>query len=116
MFTFTALAASPENVRIGVATDGLNGAQFSPASIGLRQIGGSSAEHTLTSVNNTLDMVFFDVTGVTGGDQFEVFGDSGTGDFATHQIVTWDALTIPEPGSSLLVSLSLLLLSFNRKR
>lgn len=116
MFTFTALAASPENVRIGVATDGLNGAQFSPASIGLRQVGGSSAEHTLTSVNNTLDMVFFDVTGVAGGDQFEVFGDSGTGDFATHQIVTWDALTVPEPGSSLLVSLSLLLLSFNRKR
>ena len=92
MFTFTALAGSPENVRIGIVTDGLNGAQYSPASIGLRQVGGSSAEHTLTSVNNTLDMVFFDVTGIVDGDQFEVFGDSGTGDFATHQIVTWDVL------------------------
>ncbi|MDB4488305.1 hypothetical protein N9042_00905 [bacterium] len=92
MFTFTALAGSPGNVRIGIATDGLNGAQFSPASIGLRQVAGSSAEHTLTSVNNTLDMVFFDVTGVLAGDQFEVFGDSGSGNFATHQIVTWDIL------------------------
>jgi hypothetical protein len=93
MFTFTALAGSPANVRIGIVTDGLNGAQYSPASIGLRQVGGSSAEHTLTAVNNTLDMVFFNVTGIGAGDQFEVFGDSGTGGFATHQIVTWDVFT-----------------------
>ena len=116
MFTFTALEGSPGNVRIGIATDGLNGAQFSPASIGLRQVAGSSAEHTLTSVNNTLDMVFFDVTGVLAGDQFEVFGDSGSGNFATHQIVTWDTLTIPEPGSCLLLSLSFLLISIKRRR
>lgn len=94
MFTFTALAGSPANVRIGIVTDGLDGTQFSPASIGLRQVGGSSAEHVLTSVNNTLDMVFFDVTGIAGGDQFQVFGDSGTGNFATHQIVTWDELNL----------------------
>ena len=116
MFTFTAIAGSPENVRIGIATDGLNGTQFSPASIGLRQVGGSSAEHSLTSVNNSLDMVFFDVTGVAGGDQFQVFGDSGTGNFATHQFVTWDTLTVPEPGSTLLLSLSFLVLSFQRRR
>ncbi len=116
MFTFTALANSPANVRIGIATDGLNGTQFSPASIGLRQVGGSSAEHSLTTVNNTLDMVFFDVTGISGGDQFQVFGDAGSGGFATHQIVTWDTLTIPEPGSSLLLSLSFLLLSLKRRR
>ena len=92
MFTFTAIAGSPENVRIGIATDGLDGAQFSPATIGLRQVGGSSAEHTLTSVNSTIDMVFFDVVGVAGGDQFQIFADTGTGGFATHSIVTWDDL------------------------
>lgn len=99
MFTFTALAGSPVNVRVGVVTDGLNGVQYSPASIGLRQVGGggSSAEHTLTSVNSTLDMVFFDVYGVAVGDQFQVFGDTGSGGFATHQIVTWDAIP-PPPG------------------
>ena len=97
MFTFTALAGSPANVRVGVVTDGLNGAVYSPASIGLRQVGGggSSAEHTLTAVNSTLDMVFFDVYGVTAGDQFEIFGDTGAGGYATHQIVTWDAIPAP---------------------
>jgi hypothetical protein len=103
MFTFTAIAGSPVNVRIGIVTDCLDGANFSPASIGLRQVGGSSAEHALTSVNNTMDMVFFDVTGITGGDQFQVFADAGSGGFATHSIVTWDELNpidITDPTSN----------------
>lgn len=104
MFTFTALAGSPANVRIGIATDGLDNAGFSPTSIGLRQVGGSSAEHTLTSVNNVLDMVFFDVTGVTAGNQFQVFGDPGAFGFTTHSIVTWDA--IPEPSTTLLAGVA----------
>lgn len=114
MFTFTAVAGSPANVRIGIVTDGLDGPQFSPASIGLRQIGGSSAEFTLTSVNNTLDMVFFDVRGIVGGDQFEVFGDSGSGGFATHQIVTWDV--IPEPGVPILLLTGSILATIRRRR
>lgn len=115
MFTFTALAGSPANVRIGVATDGLDGVQFSSATIGLRQVGGggSSFEHTMTSTNSTLDMVFFDVTGISGGDQFEVFADSGSGGFATHQFVTWDV--IPEPSAALLGGLGLLALLRRRR-
>lgn len=92
MFTFTAQAGSPANVRIGIATDGLNGAQFTPATIGVRQVGGTSIEHTLTSVNNTIDMVFFDLIGIATSDQFQIFADAGTGGFATHQFVTWDVI------------------------
>ena len=92
MFTFTALAGSPANVRIGIATDGLNNGNFASASIGIRQVGGMSAEHTMTSTNATPDMVFFNVTGVAAGDQFQIFGDSGVNGYATHQFVTWDAL------------------------
>lgn len=99
MFTFTALVGSPQNVRVGVVTDGLDGPQFSPTSIGLAQVAGGSVEHTLTSVNNVPDMVFFDLFNVQAGDQLQVFGDSGSGGFATHQIVTWDALPVPEPSS-----------------
>jgi hypothetical protein len=114
MFTFTALAGSPANVRIGIATDGLDGANFSPASIGLRQVGGSTAEHSLTSVNSTLDMVFFDVTGINGGDQFQVFGDSGAGGFATHSFVTWDV--IPEPATTGMLALAGLAMILRRRR
>ena len=92
MFTFTALAGSPANVRIGIATDGLNDPGYASASIGLRQVGASSSEHTMTSTNNILDMVFFNVTGVAAGDQFQIFADTGAFGYATHQFVTWDAL------------------------
>jgi len=96
MFTFTALAGSPANVRIGIATDGLDNPGYASASIGLRQVGGSSDKHTMTSTNATPDMVFFDVIGVVAGDQFQVLGDSGAFGYATHQFVTWDALP-PSP-------------------
>ena len=115
MFTFTALAGSPANVRIGIATDGLDGGGgFASASIGLRQVAGSSVEHTMTSTNDTLDMVFFDVTGIAPGDQFEVFGDSGTNGYATHQFVTWDA--VPEPSSAALLGIASLAMVLRRRR
>ena len=90
MLRFTAQAGGPVNVRIGIATDGLDAASLAPVTIGLRQAGGASAEHTLTAVNGTIDMVFFDVAGVAAGDYFEVFGDASAGGFATHHFVTWD--------------------------
>lgn len=113
MFTFTALVGSPASVRIGVATDGLDSAFYSSATIGLREVGGSSFEYTMTSTNATLDMAFFDVTGITAGDQFEVFGDSGTGGYATHQFITWDV--IPEPSTALLGGLGALALLRRRR-
>jgi hypothetical protein len=99
MFTFTALAGSPANVRIGIATDGIDGGGvYASASIGLRKVGGSSVEHTMTSTNDMLDMVFFDVTDITAGDQFQVFADTGAYGFATHQFVTWDVIPAPSAG------------------
>lgn len=114
MFSFTALAGSPANVRIGIATDGVNDPGYSSATIGLREVGGSSFEYTMTSTNATLDMVFFDVTGITAGNQFEVFADTGTYGFATHQFVTWDA--IPEPSSASLTGIASLAVAIRRRR
>lgn len=115
MFTFSALAGSPANVRIGIATDGIDGGGgYASASIGLRQVAGSSAEHTMTSTNDTLDMVFFDVTGIATGDQFEVFGDTGTNGYATHQFVTWDV--VPEPSSAALLGIAGLATALRRRR
>ena len=113
MFTFAALAGSPANVRIGIATDGLDDAGYSSATIGLRQVGGSAVEYTMTSTNSTLDMVFFDVTGITAGNQFEVFADAGAYGYATHHFITWDV--IPEPGAASLGGLGLLCLLRRRR-
>jgi hypothetical protein len=113
MFTFTALVGSPASVRIGIATDGLNDGGYSSATIGLRQVGGSSFEYTMTNANTTLEMVFFDVTGITAGNQFEVFADAGAYGYTTHQFITWDV--IPEPSAALLGGLGALALLRRRR-
>jgi len=116
MAYFDITASAPLHVRVGITADGLDGAQFSPASIGLRQIigGTDSAEHTLTAVNNTVDMVFFDVLNVSAGDRFAVFADSGTGNFATHSFVSLDE--VPEPATMGLLAMGGLGVLLRRRR
>ena len=111
MFTFAIPATPPPlGFRVGVAFDGLNGAQYSPQEIRLTQTTGGSASGSINVEpfrNNTLDMAFFDVTGAAVGDRFTVQGVSGAGGFATHQIVTWDAITTPiQPGDAIKLDFS----------
>lgn len=122
MYTFvvnTAVAAG-EVMRVGIGLDGLNGAQFSPATIGLVELGGGggTAEVSVAASNNALiDMYFFDVTGgVTAGTQFQVIADTGTGDFATHQLVSLDVMPVPEPSSTALLGLGGLALIMRRRK
>ncbi len=99
MFTFAINGTPPAlGFRVGVAFDGLDGAQFSPQEVRLTQTTGGSASASIDVEpfrNNTLDMAFFDVTDAVVGDRFTVQGVSGAGGYATHQIVTWDAITAP---------------------
>ena len=92
MFTFAVNGTPPAlGFRVGVAFDGLDGAQFSPQEIRLTQTtGGSASDSVIVEPfrNNTLDMTFFDVTGAVVGDRFTVQGVSGAGGYATHQFVT----------------------------
>lgn len=99
MFTFAVPAAPPKGgFRVGVAFDGLDGAQYSPSEVRLTQTTGGTASASVSVEpyrNNTLDMVFFDVIGAKVGDRFTVQGIAGPGGFATHQIVTWDRIPLP---------------------
>ena len=104
---------------VGIGTDGLNSGVFAPGSIGLVELGGGGglAEVAATvNANATTDMYFFDVTGgVAAGTQFQVIADSGTGNYATHQLVTLD-VAVPEPSSAALLGLGGLALMLRRKR
>jgi hypothetical protein len=101
MFTFGIAGTPPANgFRVGVAFDGLNGAQYSPQEIRLTQTTGGSATASVVVEpfrNNTIDMAFFDVKGAAVGEQYTVQGVAGPGGFATHQIVTWDSLPAAPP-------------------
>ena len=62
-------------------------------------------------------MYFFDVTGgVTAGTQFQVIADSGLNDYVTHQFVSLDVATIPEPSSIALLGLGGLALILRRRK
>jgi hypothetical protein len=119
MYTFelnTAVAAN-QILRVGIATDGLDNGSFAPGSIGLNEVGGSGlAERVTVADNAIIDMYFFDVTGgVSAGTQFQVFADSGTADFVTHQFVSLDV--VPEPSSAAaLIGLCSLALVLRRRR
>ena len=107
-----------ETLRVGIGTDGLNGAQFTPGSIGLAEVGiGGGLDEISITANNTIDMYFFDVTGgVAAGTQFQVFADVGTNNYVTHQLVTLDVAVVPEPSSLVMIALGALTLGIRRRR
>ena len=108
MFTFAINGTPPAlGFRVGVAFDGLNGAQYSPQEIRLTQTTGGTASASVNVEpfrNSTLDMTFFDVTGAVVGDRFTIQGVSGAGGYATHQIVTWDAIVSPPTPGALVMN------------
>lgn len=106
-----------ETLRVGIGTDGLNGASFSPGSIGLAEVGGGGGlDEVSITANNTVDLYFFDVTGgVAAGTQFQVFADVGTNNFVTHQLVTLD-VAVPEPSSVALLGIGGLAVLLRRRR
>lgn len=108
--------APNEILRVGIALDGLDDAQFTGGTIGLQEAGGSSVE-VATPANSTIDLYFFDITGgVPASTEFDIFGDTGTSDFITHSFVTLDVVVIPEPSSLALLGLSGLLIARRRRR
>ena len=119
MLTFelkTAVAAD-QILRVGIATDGLDGGQFAPGSIGLSEVGGGGDEVVAATGNKSMDMYFFDVTGgVSAGTQFQVFADSGTANYVTHQFVSLDVTAVPEPSTTALLGLGGIALILRRRK
>jgi len=114
MFTFTVLTNATPNFRLGIVSDCLNDAAYSPTFTGLRQIGTGATASLASNTNNVADMNFFDVYGAKAGDQFAVWGVGSSSGWVSNSIVTWDAI-IPEPASLGLLALGGLALLRRRR-
>lgn len=97
----------PNGIRIGIFTDGLDGSQFSSQEIYVEQTAGvgpfgAAQFDTNPILNNTIDMVFFDLTNLQTGDVYTISVDSGRQGHATLQGVVWDSLSAPIPEPAML--------------
>ena len=63
---------APAHFRIGVMTDGLDGAQHAPGEVFLYQVDGDVVGSGTLVRNRFVDMHFFDVIGAQPGDQFAI--------------------------------------------
>ena len=121
LFTYTMNRdmVAGETIRVGITLDSLATGVIGADSLSL-SAGGVAAASGLNR-NSSLDMYFFDVTGLVSGDTIQILGakaadSSGSGYNAiTIGGVTFDSVVVPEPSSALLGGLGLLAM-FRRRR
>ena len=123
-FTLTADQAIGEKLRLGV----FGGSNNNDTRIGFTQLqvtaaglSASLTEDRADNTNNGVDLYFFDISGLSAGDEIVVStaNDNTVGaNFNTTSIggLTFDTFVVPEPSSSALLGLSGLALLLRRRR
>jgi hypothetical protein len=110
-----------ETIRLGVIADSLADARVGVTSLSI--VSGSDFAHATIVPNGDnalLDMYFFDISGLSNGDDIEIWGGKtvgGNGAFTWAAIsgVTFDSVVIPEPSSLALLFIGACLLPLTRK-
>lgn len=120
-YRITDASLIPNGFRIGIFTDALDGAQFSSQGLYVEQTAGvgpfGSAFVDLNPFrNNTIDMVFFDLTNAQTGDEYTLSVDSSVGGHATLQGVVFDSIVVPEPATLALIGLGMIGMGTRRRR
>ena len=109
-YTLNRDMATGETFRVGIILDSLADTQIGANA--LRMVAGANqADATLVPGSRTgsMDMYFFDVTGLTNGEEIQIWlGKESTGGInaATMGGVMFDSITVPEPSIGLLCGLA----------
>lgn len=123
-YTMNRNMASSETIRVGVVLDSLADSQIGADALRL-VAGGSPADATLVanSRDGTMDMYFFDVTGLSNGEEIQLWLSNATASTAGFNAATIGGVTfdsflapVPEPATAMLVVLGLAGLAMNRRR
>lgn len=102
-----------ETIRLGIITDSLSG----ELRVGITELrvvaGGLSADATVGAWNRTagVDMYFFDITGLSNGDEIEIWGANSNTAGANFNLATIGAVTfdsVPELSTAALLGLGCL--------
>ena len=116
-----------QRVRIGIMNDILAPTEYAADNLkALRVVGvnttGNSGDISLrggAAGNGVPEMYFFDITGMSAGDQFEIIGSINGVDFGTGAYVgpvSFDIVEVPEPSGVLLCGLAVTAGLITRRR
>jgi hypothetical protein len=117
-YTMTRSMNIGETIRLGVVLDSLSDAAIGANA--LRIVAGGTADATgVASRSGVMDMYFFDITGLTSGQNIEIWASkTGTNQANGFRAITIGGVTfdsVPEPSTTLLGALGFLAL-FRRRR
>lgn len=109
-YTLNRNMATGETFRVGIILDSLADTQIGANALRL-VAGANQADATLVAGSRTgrMDMYFFDVTGLTNGEEIQIWlGKEATAGInaATMGGVMFDSITVPEPSIGLLLGLA----------
>ena len=105
-----------ETIRLGVVLDSLNDPGIGADA--LRVVAGDTADATGVTRSSVMDMYFFDITGLSSGEEIQIWGSKATDTTGFNAItiggVTFDS--VPEPSTTALLGLGGLALILRRRK
>ena len=120
-YTMNRNMAVGETIRLGVVLDSFGDGSNIVGADSLRIVAGGTADATGVTRSGVMDMYFFDITGLSSGDEIQIWGANATEttgalNSITISGVTFDSVAVPEPSTTALLGLGGLALIMRRRK